>query len=368
MLPFRPMTDENDRLVDAVSRLLPALLNALDGLELAARHLHPGGLGRLWELLAPLQGALRAARPGLDAARWPEPAAMARTALAGSADAALEALDGLEAAAASGELREALRASRARAGALERLYPLAGMLPPVNRFFLEGPAREDEARLAQLAAMPEGLAHFDNDPQQRGGWSLHAPEDLDPERPAPLVMALHGGGGHGRQFLWSWLRAARTAGVILVAPTSAGRTWALMGDDPDTPRLLEILAAVRARYPVDDTRLLLTGMSDGATFSYVSALPAPGPWTHLAPVAGTFHPMLLQFVEPARLRGLPICLVHGALDWMFPVGIARAARDAFASAGAAVTYRELPDLPHAFPTEECAAILAWLKETPAAGG
>ena len=276
----------------------------------------------------------------------------------------------MEVAGGTLDMQEALRGTRARAPALETLYPLAPMLPPVNKFFLEPSARGDGERLERLArpaAREAGVTHFGNSRGERGGWSLFVPEDLDPERPVPLVVALHGGGGHGRLFLWSWLRAARTAGAILAAPTSTARTWALMGEDPDTPRLLEIVAEIRKRHAVDPERLLLTGMSDGATFSYVSALPSDGPWTHLAPFAGTFHPMLLEFVNADRLGGLPIYLAHGALDWMFPVGIARAARDAFSARGAVVTYRELPDLAHAFPTEECAAVLAWLKGVPAAG-
>ena len=370
MLPCVSMTDENDRLVDAITGILPPLLNALDGLEFAARNLHPEGLERLWSILSPLDGALRNARPALEEAAWPDRLDGPKQALSSSADTALDALARMEVAGGTGDMQEALRGTRARAPALEYLYPLAPMLPPVSKFFLEPSARGDEERLERLArpSRPEaGVTHFGNGRGERGGWSLFVPEDLDPETPAPLVVALHGGGGHGRLFLWSWLRAARTAGAILAAPTSAARTWALMGDDQDTPRLLDVVAQISERHAVDPARLLLTGMSDGATFSYVSALPSDGPWTHLAPFAGTFHPMLLEFVDAERLRGLPIYLAHGALDWMFPVGIARAARDAFSARGAAVAYRELPDLAHAFPTEECAAVLAWLKETPAAG-
>ena len=47
-------------------------------------------------------------------------------------------------------------------------------------------------------------------------------------------MALHGGSGHGRLFLWSWLREARARGVILVAPTAIGDTWSLMEPDMDS--------------------------------------------------------------------------------------------------------------------------------------
>lgn len=45
---------------------------------------------------------------------------------------------------------------------------------------------------------------------------------------------------------------------------------------------------------------------------------------------------------------------------MFPVDVARTARDALTAAGAALTYREVDDLSHTYPREENARILDWL--------
>ena len=64
--------------------------------------------------------------------------------------------------------------------------------------------------------------HDHNEPGSRGGFSLYVPEYYTPDRAWPLVMALHGGSGNGRGFLWSWLRDARSLGAILVAPTATG--------------------------------------------------------------------------------------------------------------------------------------------------
>ena len=65
--------------------------------------------------------------------------------------------------------------------------------------------------------------------------------------------------------------------------------------------------------------------------------------------------------SPDRLRGLPIHLVHGALDWMFPVEVARQTQRALAATGAAIVYRELDDLSHCYPREMNAAMLDWLR-------
>jgi phospholipase/carboxylesterase len=173
-------------------------------------------------------------------------------------------------------------------------------------------------------------------------------------------MALHGGSGNGRGFLWSWLRDARSRGAILIAPTATGTTWALMGEDTDTPNLARILDAVRSRWNADSTRMLLTGMSDGGTFCYVTGFESTSPFTHIAPVSATFHPLMAEMADAERLRGLPVHIVHGTLDWMFPVQVARQTSQALAAAGANVTYRELDDLSHCYPREMNAEILQWL--------
>jgi phospholipase/carboxylesterase len=70
---------------------------------------------------------------------------------------------------------------------------------------------------------------------------------------------------------------------------------------------------------------------------------------------------MAEMASPDRLRGLPVYLVHGALDWMFPVQVARQTHHALAAAGADIVYRELDDLSHCYPDEINAPVLAWLR-------
>ena len=257
----------------------------------------------------------------------------------------------------------AFRALRQLPRAEEALYPLAAKFPPVSSFFLNPELCEDADLLARLAVPANettGITHDHNEPKSRGGFSLYVPEYYTADRTWPLVMALHGGSGNGRGFLWRWLRDARSLGAILVTPTAMGSTWALMGEDADTQNLSRILDSVRSRFNIDSRRLLLTGMSDGGTFSYVTGLESTSPFTHLAPVAATFHPLMAEIADADRLRGLPIHIVHGALDWMFPVQTARQTRDLLTAAGAEVTYREIDNLSHCYPREINADILQWL--------
>ncbi len=353
--------------LDDLVAFLPLLLRALDGLGLVARHCNPADIGPALDALGPVDVPLREARARMD--DWPRALAPVRDRLAEAADFVLSAYDALaEAAARPGDLRPVFRALGRAPRAQEALYPLAGVLAPIGRFFVDPARRGDEGLWASLAApntsgAPVGLVHGGGEPGARGAWSAYAPEYYTPDEAWPLVMALHGGSGAGRGFLWSWLREARSYGAILIAPTSVGDTWALQSPDVDTPNLLSILETARGLWNIDAERMLLTGMSDGGTFSYVSGLEPGAPFTHLAPACSAFHPMLAAMADPARLAGLPIHIVHGVQDWMFPVQMAREAQAALRAAGANVIYREVDGLGHTYPRELNPSVLRWLMIT-----
>jgi phospholipase/carboxylesterase len=356
----------NEAVVDDIVAVLPPLLNALDALAFVGRHLYPSDFGRVMQTIGTPDEALQAVRARLDG--WLPQFEQAGTAFRAASEATLKAFAGLrEVERGQGDLVAVFRALRHAARAQEALYPLVEKFPPVSDFFLDPSLRDDtdfKSRFDQPSAKDSGVFHYDNEPGSRGGFSLYVPEYYTPDRAWPLVVALHGGSGHGRGFLWSWLRDARSFGAILAAPTASASTWALMGGDADTPNLLRILDELRGRYEVDEQRLLLTGMSDGGTFCYVSGLEASSPFTHLAPVAATFHPLMAGTADAVRLRQLPVFIVHGKLDWMFPVQVARQTRDLLFAAGARVTYRELDDLSHCYPREMNAEILTWLNDRP----
>jgi phospholipase/carboxylesterase len=352
----------SEAVVDDIVAVLPPLLQSLEALSFIARHLNPPDFGRVMEAAGTPDEALRSVR--LRLGEWPSEFADVRTSIEAASNAALAAFAGLrEVQNGNGDLIAVFRALRYAPRAQEALYPLAAKFPPVSDFFVDPTLRDDsalKARFEQPTAENSGVSHDHNEPGSRGGYSLYVPEYYTPDRAWPLVMALHGGSGNGRNFLWSWLRDARSLSAILIAPTATGPTWALMGEDTDTPNLMRMLETVRSRYNVDPKRMLMTGLSDGGTFCWVSGLDRASPFTHLAPVAATFHPLMAEMANAERLRGLPIFLVHGRLDWMFPVQVARQTSSLLSAAGAEMTYREIDDLSHCYPREMNAEILRWL--------
>lgn len=355
----------NEPAIDAIAALAPATLRALYALEFAGRHVSPTNLPRLIEAIAGREVDVEAALAISRKTDWPERLAPVRACLERAAGAAGE---GIAALLAAGEAPQpivaAYRGLRAYARAAEALYPMAVHLKPVSQFFLESGARDDAALAARLAAVDPGREHVGpmhvgGPPGTRGGFSLYVPEYYDAARAWPLVVAMHGGSGNGGAFLWSWVREARTRGLIVLAPTAAGSTWSLMEPEVDGPNIDRMVEEVAGQWNVDPSRKLLTGMSDGGTFSYVLGLRGDCRFTHLAPVAAAFHPMMLGMADSDRLRGLPVHVVHGTQDWMFPPEMARQAQEALEQAGAAVVYREIADLSHTYPRDENAAIVDW---------
>jgi phospholipase/carboxylesterase len=342
-----------------------ATVSLLEAFEKVQRRLHPPVLPALRETLAPLRDRQAAALARFREARVPDGLAAFHEQLASAAEAAQEAARIFALPAAPPEIAPRVLASfSAHCRAQERLYPLRAALPPVGRFFAEPSCH---ARLAELDPDPApgvtvGLHRGGPDQGElpRGAFSLYVPERCDGKTPLPLVVALHGGFGHGHDFIWTWLREARSRGFLLLAPSSRGETWSLDAPPIDQRELHGLVEQVCTGWPVDRERMLLTGLSDGATFTLLAGLAEGSPFSHLAPVSGVLHPANFGLGNLARARGRRVRLCHGALDWLFPVGLARAARDELEQAGAQIEYREIADLSHAYPREENDAILRWL--------
>ncbi|MBT5107200.1 MAG: phospholipase [Rhodospirillaceae bacterium] len=367
------MSDDNEERLDVITAILPPLLHSMEALIFLGRYLHPPQLTQLIDHVGTPDTVLRTALADFRKVDWPDRLIDFSRRIGDAGGAVCEAFEGLRTAESEQEgMAAARRAMRRSARAAEALYPLASLLPPISQFFLEESARGDAALEARLNSPSRegdapsavdgensGVIHAKNDRDARGGFSLYVPETYEAANPHPLIIALHGGHGHGRLFLWSWIREARTRGAILLSPTSFGDTWSLMEPDVDVASLNMMLDQIGRRWNIDPTRILLTGMSDGGTFTYIGGLRTGVPFTHLAPMSSGFHPMLLEGADQDRIAGLPVYIVHGALDWMFPPDTARETQQALAAKGAKVVYREVPDLSHAHARDENAGIMDW---------
>lgn len=347
---------------EAVGRIGPLVLGGLDALEQAFRHLHPANFPELRSRLAPIRKALDETQTAFAETATPEPLEAFQQRLAEAAQRTAAALAGLVDPGPPEEaVLRAIGSMHQYARAQAQIYPLRDVLPPVSAFFAE-PSWGD--RLDSLEAR-EGVdarvgLFRSGEVGERGGFDLYVPESYDGSEAWPLVVALHGGSGNGADFLWTWLREARCRRFLLLAPTSRDSTWSLHAPEIDGQVLRRLTEWVKSKWLVDEEHVLLTGLSDGATMTLLTGLASDSPFTHLAPISGVLHPMNAAIGNLDRARGKPIYLVHGALDWLFPVPLAQEAARVLEGANAALVYREIEDLSHTYPREENARIIEWL--------
>lgn len=355
------MASDHNALIDAISATVPALLTTMEAFEQVQRNMHPSRYEQLAGMIAPFQQELAAHAEQFRALEFPEDLQPLRDIIDGAAEYSLRACDGI--ARHEDGFGHVMKAMRAHCRAQEIIFALSPVMTPVSQYFLEIDARGDQAFVQsfQQAANRQGvgLMSAQNERNSRGGFSLYIPENLDRAKPASLVVALHGGTGHGADFLWSWVREARTRGFIVLAPTSQQDTWSLMGEEHDLGPLLSMIEHVKTMWQIDEAHVLIEGMSDGATYSLIAGLKENSPFTHIAPFSGVLHPQLAMDGSLQFAADKPVYLVHGSLDWMFPIEAAHMARHELEAAGADVTYREIDGLSHTYARDEHPALIEW---------
>ncbi len=89
---------------------------------------------------------------------------------------------------------------------------------------------------------------------------LYVPVGYQTERLAPLILLLHGAGGHARQGLELLRNLADATGIILLAPASRERKWDLLVDrryGSDVTMIERALEQTFSRYAIDPPHLAI---------------------------------------------------------------------------------------------------------------
>jgi phospholipase/carboxylesterase len=184
---------------------------------------------------------------------------------------------------------------------------------------------------------------------------LRVPAGYRADRPAPLVLMLHGAGGDARGGLAPFLPLADEAGLLLLAVDSRQQSWDVIrgGFGPDVAFVDRALAWTFARCAVDPGRLAAEGFSDGASYALSLAVTNGDLFTHVI----AFSP---GFLAPAGQEGHPrIYVSHGKGDRILPIdSCSRRLVPRLRRGGYDVLYREF-DGPHTVPLEIAREALDW---------
>ena len=135
---------------------------------------------------------------------------------------------------------------------------------------------------------------------------VRLPTGYDTAKPAPLVLAFHGGGGHAEYMAddekYGLQRKADEAGFVVAFPNGYSKlpggkfaTWNAGGccgdardrnvDDVGFARA--VVTAIQGKYSIDASRVFATGMSNGGMLSHRLACEAADVFRAVASVAGT---------------------------------------------------------------------------------
>ena len=233
---------------------------------------------------------------------------------------------------------------------LHVLYGIRSQTPALAEYWLLPDAAERQEALESPSPgsdAPVGVMHRRR-AEPLADYSLYVPESYTPEHPWPLIVCLHGAYGRADHHVWSWLRPAKSRGYMVMAPKSLDATWSILQPDIDIGSVTGMLEEVCAAYSVDRSRVYLTGLSDGGTFTYLLGLSRPDLFAGIAPVAGDLHGMMDGMLRRKQGIELPIYIVHGAHDHIFPVATIRSGHELLTRLGYNSRYEELPDWGHSY--------------------
>ena len=205
-------------------------------------------------------------------------------------------------------------------------------------------------------------------------YILWVPESYDPGKRYPVRVYLHGGVSRPQ---WTrdggWWRneeKVRSEEHLVLLPAS----WydAMWWQRSQVENLEAILRRVRGEYNVDENRIHMIGVSDGATGAWFHAFRKPMPWASFVSLIG--HPKVLTNAGldvdgelfTANLRNRAFYVVNGGVDRLYPARSILPFLQLFHGDGTEIIFRPQPDGGHdlRFWPSEAAAIEEFMQQHP----
>jgi predicted peptidase len=230
--------------------------------------------------------------------------------------------------------------------------------PPAN-----GPPRVP-LRMEPDSRVQQRTYHF-ADTDEDLAYTVFVSSKVKPDKPAPLIVALHGYGGDSNFIVRGRLvDLAEENGYIVVGPMGYNATgWygspvIVIGGGPvDPPNLAElsekdvmnVLAIARSEFNVDPRRTYLMGHSMGGAGTLFLGQKHADQWAAIAaiaPAAFLMQPNQKDILAPIKAAGLPLMITQGDADPVVPVASVRTWAAAMDELGLTHEYIEMSGRDH----------------------
>ncbi len=158
-------------------------------------------------------------------------------------------------------------------------------------------------------------------------YLIFAPKGFD--RPLPVVLAFHGGGSNARQMerYTRFNDLAAKEGFLIVYPEAVDGNWndgrgiegvrAQQEKIDDVKFVRTIVDRISKDHRIDRSRVVCTGISNGAIMSHRLATEASDLIAAIAPVAGGMAPAMAKKFHPDH--PVSIMIIHGDADPLVPI-------------------------------------------------
>jgi predicted peptidase len=247
---------------------------------------------------------------------------------------------------------------------MKKIFPLvvaallsgcvSGLKPTAPRGAAAVPSKIDRAwaeTMTRPETAPDGLK-----------YRIYVPDGIGCFEKVPLVLFLHGAGErggdnaaqlvHGVPQLISYLTRKKEKAIIVAPQCPENLRWFETPwgeiEHPTTARpsvtmakVVALLERMLADYPVDRSRVYITGLSMGGYGTWDLAGRRPELFAAALPVCGGG-----DVAQAPRLAKVPLWTVHGDKDGAVPVENSRRMVKAVNAAGGKVIYEELPGQGH----------------------
>ncbi len=159
------------------------------------------------------------------------------------------------------------------------------------------------------------------EPQVFNGMPVRVmePDGFDADKQYPVIVSLHGAGGRGtdnRKQIKDWNRQLaepqrrKSFPCYVVAPQTP-ELW-------DADDLKNVKALIRTLPSVDMNRIYVMGHSMGGHGTFIFLQLDPDYFAAAAPSAGTGLRRTKDFIDPAKIKDVPIWAFHGDRDGVCP--------------------------------------------------
>ena len=176
------------------------------------------------------------------------------------------------------------------------------------------------ADLSSPQPLPLDVVESLVDQGQTRTYYLHTPTTHTPNRPRPLIVALHGSGMQGKEMAEKTAlnQLADREGFVVVYPDALKKKWNVSGKAPEdnVAFVHTLIRQVERTRSIDSTRIYVVGLSNGGILAQKLACENPRGITAIATVAASLPTQFSTHCQTQK--PIPILMVNGTNDPVVP--------------------------------------------------